>query len=114
MNVRDVAIRFLSKPRTTRRRIMLDIGMPRDDYLPDREWNAIMLSRVTNAGRLPDLIAHRDMFGSVHWVGDAPTSLHGNGAMSFERTTRSKSDVTCPLCLTLLAHSDDEIRSTDA
>lgn len=39
----------------------------------------------------------------VHWVGDAPTSLHGNGAASFARTTREVAEVTCRLCLTLLA-----------
>lgn len=40
---------------------------------------------------------------SVHWVGDAPTSLHGNGASSFESTTREIAEVTCKLCLALLA-----------
>lgn len=40
--------------------------------------------------------------GDVHWVGDAPTSLHGNGAASFERTTRDPAAVTCRLCLKLL------------
>lgn len=39
----------------------------------------------------------------VHWVGDAPTSLHGNGASSFKRTTRNADEVTCRLCLTLLS-----------
>ena len=39
---------------------------------------------------------------AVHWVGDAPTSLHGNGAASFERTTRDPSGVTCKLCLSEL------------
>ncbi|WP_295821581.1 hypothetical protein [uncultured Microbacterium sp.] len=38
----------------------------------------------------------------VHWVGDAPTSLHGNGAASFNLTTRAAAKVTCSLCLTLL------------
>ena len=42
----------------------------------------------------------------VHWVGDAPTSLHGNGASSFEQTTRDAAEVTCRLCLTILARSD--------
>lgn len=42
----------------------------------------------------------------VHWIGDAPTSLHGNGAASFDRTTRDPADVTCPLCLTLLARPE--------
>lgn len=37
-----------------------------------------------------------------HWIADAPTSLHGNGAGSFERTTRKVSEVTCRLCLSLL------------
>ena len=40
--------------------------------------------------------------GPVHWVGEAPTSRHGNGAASFERTTRDCAEVTCSLCLTLL------------
>lgn len=40
--------------------------------------------------------------GPVHWVGDAPTSLHGNGAASFDLTTRDEAEVTCSLCLTLL------------
>lgn len=39
---------------------------------------------------------------AVHWVGDAPTSLHGNGASSLERTTRNGAEVTCKLCLALL------------
>jgi hypothetical protein len=38
----------------------------------------------------------------VHWEGDAPTSMHGNGATSFERTSRIEAEVTCRLCLTLL------------
>jgi len=41
--------------------------------------------------------------GAVHWIGDAPTSLHGNGAGSFERTTRDPAAVTCKLCLSQLA-----------
>jgi hypothetical protein len=39
----------------------------------------------------------------THWVGDAPTSLHGNGASSFEHATRDQAAVTCKLCLALLA-----------
>ena len=42
----------------------------------------------------------------VHWVGDAPTSLHGNGAISFARTTRESAEVTCVLCRTLLARAE--------
>lgn len=38
----------------------------------------------------------------VHWVGDAPTSLHGNGAASFEHTSRDWMDVTCRLCIHIL------------
>ncbi len=38
----------------------------------------------------------------VHWIGDAPTALHGNGAASFGRTSRDAGEVTCRLCLTLL------------
>lgn len=38
----------------------------------------------------------------IHWVGDAPTSLHGSGASSFARTSRDPLDVTCGLCFTLL------------
>ena len=44
----------------------------------------------------------------IHWVGDAPTSLHGNGASAFERTTRNPIDVTCLLCLALLARQSSE------
>ena len=47
----------------------------------------------------------------IHWVGDAPTSLHGNGAASFERTTREAQAVTCTLCRTLLARPDHTDRS---
>jgi hypothetical protein len=47
--------------------------------------------------------------GAVHWIGDAPTSLHGNGASSFRHTSRDATEVTCKLCLALLArhHSTD-------
>ena len=41
-------------------------------------------------------------YNPVHWIGDAPTALHGNGAASFERTSRDVGEVTCRLCLTLL------------
>jgi hypothetical protein len=41
----------------------------------------------------------------IHWVGEAPTSLHGNGANSFARTTRNVPEVSCPLCRTLLART---------
>ena len=41
----------------------------------------------------------------IHWVGDAPTSLHGNGATSFNRTARESAMVTCVLCRTLLARA---------
>ena len=37
----------------------------------------------------------------VHWIGDAPTSLHGNGAASFTATSRHWQSVTCTLCLSL-------------
>jgi hypothetical protein len=43
---------------------------------------------------------------SIHWVGDAPTSLHGDGAASFKRTTRDAAEVTCNLCLLLLARTE--------
>ena len=46
------------------------------------------------------------MLDPIHWVGDAPTSLHGNGAASFNRTTRDPANVTCALCLTLLARAE--------
>jgi hypothetical protein len=42
----------------------------------------------------------------VHWSGEpgeGPTSLHGNGASSFVRTSGDEDEVTCKLCLTLLA-----------
>lgn len=39
----------------------------------------------------------------IHWIGDAPTSLHGNGATSFAHTTRDAAEVTCKLCLSQLA-----------
>lgn len=45
----------------------------------------------------------------VHWVGDAPTSLHGNGAGSFTRTSRDLRQVTCHLCQTLLAREDPPV-----
>ena len=44
--------------------------------------------------------------GPVHWAGETgagPTSLHGNGAKSFARTSGDEDEVTCKLCLTLLA-----------
>lgn len=47
----------------------------------------------------------------VHWAGEpgeGPTSLHGNGAASFERTSGDEDDVTCKLCLTLLARESNE------
>ena len=44
----------------------------------------------------------------IHWAGDAPTSLHGNGAASFNRTARNPASVTCALCLTLLAAGGDD------
>ena len=47
---------------------------------------------------------------AVHWISDAPTSLHGNGAASFERTTRDPAKVTCRLCLTLLAREAEVSR----
>lgn len=43
----------------------------------------------------------------IHWTSDAPTSLHGNGAASFERTTTDPARVTCRLCRTLLARGED-------
>ena len=52
------------------------------------------------------------MADSVHWVGDAPTSLHGNGATSFNRTAREPVEVTCRLCRTLLDR--DEPTSSEA
>lgn len=45
----------------------------------------------------------------THWVGDAPTSLHGNGAASFTHTTRDPSEVTCVLCRTLLARESHDV-----
>lgn len=46
------------------------------------------------------------MSESVHWIGDAPTSLHGNGAASFAHTTRDRSSVTCTLCLSILERDE--------
>lgn len=43
---------------------------------------------------------------AVHWAGEpgqGPTSLHGNGAASFAFTSGDEDDVTCKLCLALLA-----------
>lgn len=37
----------------------------------------------------------------IHLEMDAPTSLHGNGASSFELTTRDPAEVSCDLCLYL-------------
>lgn len=41
----------------------------------------------------------------IHWgsVDSRPTSLHGNEAASFDRTTLDPVKVTCRLCVTLLA-----------
>lgn len=47
------------------------------------------------------------MSDPVHWIGDAPTSLHGNGAASFEHTTRDRAAVTCQLCLSILDREPD-------
>lgn len=51
----------------------------------------------------------------VHWEGDAPTSLHGNGPGHFreigDQTTRDPAEVTCKLCLTLLARAERAWRS---
>lgn len=44
--------------------------------------------------------------GLVHWVGEGPTSLHGNGAASFKRGSGDEDEVTCTLCQTLLARGD--------
>ena len=52
---------------------------------------------------------HKPENQPVHWVGDAPTSLHGNGASSFERTTRDAAAVTCMLCRTLLARGSADL-----
>lgn len=47
------------------------------------------------------------MSNVTHWISDAPTSLHGNGAASFNLTARDSSQVTCNLCLKLLARDDN-------
>lgn len=47
----------------------------------------------------------------VHWAGEpgeGPTSLHGNGASSFARTSGDEDEVTCKLCLTLLARESGD------
>lgn len=43
----------------------------------------------------------------VHLVGDAPTSLHGNGAASFNQTMRDVTRVTCGLCRVLMRRGGD-------
>lgn len=45
---------------------------------------------------------------AVHWgsVNARPTSLHGNGAASFDRTTLNWHAVTCRLCLSLRGSED--------
>lgn len=48
------------------------------------------------------------MSAAVHWVGDAPTSLHGNGAASFELATRDQAEATCKLCRTILDRQTEE------
>jgi hypothetical protein len=48
-----------------------------------------------------------DRTSAIHWVGDSPTSLHGNGAASFARTTREIDLVTCSLCVILLARKEE-------
>jgi hypothetical protein len=44
----------------------------------------------------------------THWGGDdlRPTSLHGNGAASFDHVTREGRVVTCCLCQSLLGKCD--------
>ena len=44
---------------------------------------------------------------AVHWIGSAPTSLHGNGAGSFDRSSHDWREVTCRLCLMLQGHRSD-------
>lgn len=52
--------------------------------------------------------AREDRREAVHWghADSRPTSLHGNGAASFEHTTLDPDKVTCRLCVTLLANSE--------
>jgi hypothetical protein len=55
----------------------------------------------------------------IHLELDAPTSLHGSGASSFEFTTRDPAEVSCDLCLHLwhrypgIDGADVEIQETD-
>ena len=44
----------------------------------------------------------------THWghVDARPTSLHGNGAADLGFTTLDPAEVTCRLCVTLLAHTE--------
>lgn len=50
--------------------------------------------------------AHVDPF--VHWghIDSRPTSLHGNGAASFEHVALDPAEVTCGLCAHLLRTTD--------
>lgn len=63
-------------------------------------------STAIASGNVPSSTLQSTAPEAVHWVGDAPTSLHGNGAASFNRTTRERARVTCGLCRTLLARSE--------
>lgn len=50
---------------------------------------------------MTDSIDAMRAMSDIHLVMDNPTSLHGNGAASFELTTRDPTQVSCRLCLYL-------------
>lgn len=109
----EIALRFLSHAPTRRELITRSLGIER--RLSESEsalaWSLLVLHEIKERGLVDELVSHRSMFGPIHWVGDAPTSLHANGPSDFERTSRDAADVTCKLCLTLLAR--EQSRSFD-
>ncbi len=109
----EIALRFLTHAPTRRELITRSLGI--EQRLRDAEgamaWSLLVLHEIKERGLVDELVSHRAMFGPIHWVGDAPTSLHGNGADSFERVSRNPAEVDCRLCLTLLTR--EEPRSFD-
>lgn len=83
--------------------------LPADDRLtlnPDAVTCGCPQCRERTARRAGPCPLH-----AVHWAGEpgeGPTSLHGNGAASFVRTTGDEDDVTCRLCLTLLTRGSSD------
>lgn len=73
-----------------------------DDRCPYcRERAALSVQYDSHVGPCPLHAVHR-----VGEPGQGPTSLHGNGAASFAFTSGDEDEVTCQLCLTLMARED--------